>query len=386
MSSRSTGTGSVIDAPAPKTGGKKKKSRGRRKKPIIRKLGLNGLDYQEVSALVAFYFCKGVKPGAIPRKLKDEHDVEIHEKSAWRWINEIAEKGGFSYNGSEALNLRTKIKERYPYLADVDVVATTMLETVASHGAHFVFQLLRQMVASGNHDDGIHIGVAGGRMLRSVTAALSQQFINTFTGEGDGVTPDVPTKLILHALGAGFSIDDPTTDPNAMFTRFLFDASIPVETKFVALRAPTIVHWDEFEHLKQLDGIRQAYEARGELDIVLTGLGTWKDETGLLRNYMQHCPDSEAELLARDVIGDLCWRPVGKGGIIDAPTKIRAMTLLELHELTGLIKRGVKVAVFCGPGRGGITKTNVLKVILDNPEHLINYLIIDSRTARELVS
>ncbi|MEX2213693.1 MAG: hypothetical protein WD768_06175 [Phycisphaeraceae bacterium] len=359
---------------------------GKRKKKIIRKDGQGGFDYLEISSFIGHYFSKGIKPGAIPALLNSAHNITIHPKSIWRWLTEIASKKGFTYNANEALNLRIQIKALYPFLLNVDVVATAMLETVAMSGAQFVFQLLREMVAGGKYNHGIHIGVAGGRILRSVMQSLSQEFIKAFTGDGAGLLSDVPTKLTLHALGAGFNIDDPTTDPNAMFTRFLFDPAIPVETKFVALHAPPIVHSDELEGLKKLDGICEAYERRNELDIVLTGLGTWKDTTGLLRCYMEKDPQSIKQLNDEFVLGDLCWRPVGENGPIETPTRIRAMTLLELHELAGLIERGGKVALFCGPGVGGLTKTEVLEVILANNQHLINYLIIDSRTARELVA
>ena len=82
-------------------------------------------------------------------------------------------------------------------------------------------------------------------------------------------------------------------------------------------------------------------------------------------------------------IVDVMWRPLGLGGPIERDAGIRAMTLVELSQLSSLIKNGTSVMLVLGPCvTCGAPKLEVMKTILNLQPHLITDLVCDSRSAR----
>ncbi len=201
-------------------------------------------------------------------------------------------------------------------------------------------------------------------------------------------TGPLPKEIVFHALVAGFDVEDPTTDPNAFFTYFVNDAAMPIVTNFVGLHAPPVCVSDLFEELQKLEGIKQAFARKDDLDIIVTSGGSWRDECAhsMLAHFMKKSKDTIKVLERLNCVGDLLWRPLNEDGPITEVTKIRAMTLIELTDLRRFIKDGTSVVLMLGPCRKCMNPRPVLlKTILDLDEHLITHLVTDTRTAAEVL-
>ena len=79
---------------------------------------------------------------------------------------------------------------------------------------------------------------------------------------------------------------DFSTDPNAYCSYFDNQLPLQVTPRFVALHAPPLVKSKDLESLKSLAGIKEAYELRGELDIIVTSAAEWPHEHSALYRYM----------------------------------------------------------------------------------------------------
>ena len=121
------------------------------------------------------------------------------------------------------------------------------------------------------------------------------------------------------------------------------------------------------------------------LPVTSVGSFSAKCNHSLLQAYMQKSADSLKTLEAAGYLGDMLWRPLGPDGPIKAKTKIRAMTLIELGDLRGLIEEGTSVLLVVGPCRVcNEHRAQVLKTILRHEDHLVTHLVADSRSVEEL--
>ena len=185
---------------------------------------------------------------------------------------------------------------------------------------------------------------------------------------------------------AGFDVYETITDPNAFFTYFVKDPAMQIEPRFVGLHAPALVKSKQIRGLRALPGVREAYRAVKDLDIIVTSASLWDDGHSMLLKYMKNSRKSLETLQTAGCIGDMLWRPLSPDGPIETPTEIRAMTLIELTDLSGFIERGKHVLLVLGPcGRCHKPKTEMLKLVLNLQPRLITHLAVDSRAARAVV-
>jgi DNA-binding transcriptional regulator LsrR (DeoR family) len=132
-------------------------------------------------------------------------------------------------------------------------------------------------------------------------------------------------------------------------------------------------------------GIKEAYAARGEIDIFVTSGAEWADEHSLFKSCMKRSEESFKKLEEAGCVGDILWRPVGEHRPIEVATKIRAMTLVELSELPRFIARGKEVLLVLGSCGGcDRPKGRLLRAILNQKgQQLITHLVADSRTVSQ---
>lgn len=200
----------------------------------------------------------------------------------------------------------------------------------------------------------------------------------------DDSDADLPETLVLHALVAGFDVRDPTTDPNTFFTLFNNRTSVNTRYEYVGLHTPPVVRADEYDTLRNSEGIKESYDRAGDLDIIVTSAADWTDEHSNFRQYMEKSAGCAEMLVKGGCIGDMLWLPVGPHGPLQVQTRIRSMTLIELGELASFMKKGKHVLLVLGPcAMCRRTKSRVLSAILASEQRLISHLVVDTRSVKE---
>ena len=333
-----------------------------------------GKDYMEILAAVCKYICEGHMAGEIVDKMKADHGVKLSREEPYQFLSVAATRQWIRFSAPHEHALREMIKSQYGWLQEAEVVHTSVFDDVAEHAAGLLIEMLLQ---HGSTKKEVHIGFAGGHAMRK----LAQRLAARLREPGGGL----PETVVFHAMAPGFDVNDPSTDPNAFFIYFLGDPALQVQTKFYGLRAPALVETDQMEKIRKLSGVKEAFDAAGDIDIICTSGSSWRDTHSLLRYHMGSSEGSLAVLKKAGCVGDMLWRPIGRRGPIAEATRMRAMTLMDLADMQSFIRRGKQVLLALGPCNGcSRPKNDILKAILKIEPHLVTHLVVDSLSARGL--
>jgi len=334
------------------------------------------LDKRERMSVVCRYFCQGYRLAKIAARISEEYSTDFSRESTYPMLMEAVRNGWIQYVPPLEQFLGDKIEKRYSWLREARVVHTSQFEDVAYYGAEMLITLLKNMRSSIKTT--VHIGFAGGHAMRTLARALARLLRES--------EAELPEELVLHALVAGFDVFDPTTDPNSFFTLFQKHTPMGPEFKFVGLHAPTVVEADQYDSLRNLEGIKESFDQVDKLDIIVTSAAIWADEHSTFRKRMLKSPGCFDTLDKAGCIGDMLWLPLGPEGPLTVATRVRTMTLVELTELTTRIKAGKHVVLVLGPcAMCRKTKAQILRAILTSKDRLISHLVIDSLSAREIL-
>jgi hypothetical protein len=154
----------------------------------------------------------------------------------------------------------------------------------------------------------------------------------------------------------------------------------------VGLFAETLMTAGEFEDTKLRPGLREAFDAKDQINIVVTAMGDTLDPHDLLGQFM----GTQYELEKRGAIGNVQYRPFSETGFIrEERDERRAFTLFELDELVSISRQRdrhvILIARQCG--QCGMTRARVLKPLLQNDKmRVFSKLIMDVPTALELLA
>lgn len=357
-----------------------KKSRSRR---------LKGVSNEELMGIVCNLFCEGAPIGSIKAMLKAK-GIDVPRERPYRLMTEAALEGRLQYVApmDAALTGQLIKNEAFEFLQGCSVVRTGSSVDVAYEVARVVLRMLKEDRKEYLKEDGkreIHIGFAGGHLLRRAAAYLSR-----LMNESDKT--ELPDRLYIHSLCAGLAFHDATSQPNAFFTYFNSPAvrHAKTEVNFVGFPAPGLVRPAQVRELRdEYDDVRYAFEQKEKIQIVVTSAGgCWtKGHSALHKMYLASSPSSIETLNKANCIGDMMWRPLGNQGPIKVKTEKRAMTLFELEELPDVIEEGKRVILCVAPcGQCGTHKGSILKTIMGYGEHhYITHLVADSLSVRNLM-
>ena len=333
----------------------------------------HGRDHTEVLCRICRLWERGLRTEAIVEAIQDEYGIGMSREEPNLFVADAAARGWIRYRAAGHDSLRHALRDRFAALGDVEVVHTSAYSDVAEQGASTLLGMLAQLRRE--RYDEVHIGLAGGHAVRVLAQRLAERLMQPQSY--------LPKRIIFHAMGAGLNMREPSTGPNSLLTLFETERHTDVERRFVGLHAPALVRTADLLRLRQLEGIRDAYEDRAELDIVVTSASAWDDPHGLFREYMANSQRSFDALESASCIGDMLWQPLGPDGPIATETEIRAMTLAELTELSDLIAGGKRVLLVLGPcSKCNRPKGELLEAILRMEPCLITDLVVDSRSAR----
>jgi putative sugar-binding domain-containing protein len=340
-----------------------------------RRWGTNSPDFMDRLSKICNLFCAGNTAAQICRQLLERYEIKMNREEPYQYIAYAARQGWIRYAPPLDHALASEFKECCPWLRDTRVVTSGVFGDVAHLAAEMLANLIHEHSQPPYSKDEVHVGFAGGHAMRRVAKAFAQLLRDP--------PMQLPRTVVFHAMVAGFDVQNPSTDPNAFFTYFCNDPAIQTETRFVGLHAPALVTSDQFKDLREMQGIREAYQARDQLDIIMTSGALWSDDDSMLLRYMKRSENSYSALQEAGCVGDMLWRPLAADGPIETETPIRAMTLMELTDMPDFINKGGHVLLVLGPCGGcGALKTELVKRLLRIQPALITHLALDSQTAR----
>lgn len=341
----------------------------------IKKVGWEEMDRFERISEVCNHFCKGLKMTEISKKISKDFGINLSREAIYPIILDAAKNGFIGFVPEISYTQEERIKKQYNYLEDIKVVHTTKFEDVAYHGAKM---LLNMVQSYRDKKEEVHIGFAGGHSMRKLAQIFAELLRNA---------DKLPSKMILHAMVAGWDVFEPTTAPTTFFTLFHNMPLIETEISFVGLYTPAIVEANDFIKLKSSDGVKESYDEADKIDIIVTSATNWSDEHSTFRKYMIKSPDDCFDKLqSEDCLGDILWLPIDSEKPIINKTKTRAMTLMELSEIPDFIKDDRKVLLVMGPcAYCNRTKSEILSAILNQKKHIITHLAVDTRSVREIL-
>ena len=344
-------------------------------------LNSEDLGEMELASVVAALFCRDYKVSETLVYLNEHYGEagNISREKIYDILRKAGVKGWFRFQPPPHLVYAEQLRRRYgKVLRDVEVVWTTLNTHVAGQAASTLLELVKGYARRDHPKKEVHIGFAGGISMRHLAAAFAQKLWQP--------SEHLPEKIVFHSLNAGFDPNDHSTDPNAFVSYFVNEEVMQTKCAFVGLRAPSMVLAEDLPRLKKLIEIQDAYKGVEDLDIIVTSGADWKDPHNSLRLSLDRYPDSRAALEDAGCVGDMLWLPLAKTGPLETKTAARAMTLIELSDLPGFINRGNHVLLVMGPCGGcNRPKGALLQTILNQKETLVTHLVVDSRTAGQLV-
>jgi DNA-binding transcriptional regulator LsrR (DeoR family) len=161
-----------------------------------------------------------------------------------------------------------------------------------------------------------------------------------------------------------------------------------VESK-VGLFAETLVRAGQFKSLRSHTGIKQAFAAKKDIDLVVTGMGDFSDPHDLLSLFLKDSDQDLQALRQRGWLGNVQYRPfTAQGPAPEAPQDLRAVTVFELKDLVELALNPDKEVILMARQCGVCARAHAgaLRALLSNPSlRVFSLLILDRATAAELV-
>lgn len=348
--------------------------------------GANSLSRAQKAAAVCRYLCEGKSPSQIADLMREVYKVEMTREEPYRLVSYAARKNWLRFFAPSDDKLRKKIKTKYKFLQDAQVVDSRNVKDVAERTAETILELIIKFSRDWSRTD-VHIGFGGGYSMHLVAKSLADLFL-------DQDIKALPI-LHLHALMSGFDTEHPGTDPNTFFSYFdtqeFRDKKLSEKIQFVLLHVPPIIEPGLKKKLLKLPGVANAYKSSRELDIIVTSAGSINDNDSMLNRYHEcfhtYSPEMKKRLEDDDCIGDMLWLPISRSGPIDnSEHPLQAMALVDLHDLPRFIgERGTRVVLAIGPcSLCGRPKTDILAAILGLPAPYVTHLVVDSDTARTI--
>jgi DNA-binding transcriptional regulator LsrR (DeoR family) len=194
-----------------------------------------------------------------------------------------------------------------------------------------------------------------------------------------------PVKLKLVAISAGCPANAPEYASISFFN--LFPPQV-VDSK-VGLFAETLVPLEAFAETQLRAGVKEAFQARASIDLVVASMGDAQDKDDLLCMFLEQSGADLASLRAAGWVGNVQYRPyTTKGPVKEQPTDLRAVTLYELEDLVRIAGQKNKHVILMARQCGlcGRTRADALRPLLTNPGlQVFSSLVLDAATTRELL-
>lgn len=337
-------------------------------------------DIDEASLVLAGeMFLEGQKAEAIRDAVNElqaelNQDKMISREEVYPLVRLATKQRYFMLTPPERIALQIRLENLFQTPARrVHVANSHAIAPVAATAASLLVRLIQDL---GNKREVVHVGLGGGYTSRLVAFHLATQL------RAVARLPD----LVFHALSTGFNESRPETAP---ITFFGFFEGLASTVNYVALFAPPFVETDQYKRTIRRLGVKDAFDQRGELDLVVTSLGSRSHKHGDFWEFM-HLSGSKGPKVLKKAgwIGDVQYRPYSATGAIVEDTAIRAVSLLELSDLRQMASSADKhVVVVVGPcGNCTKTRSDAVRPLFQEPKLKVwSHFVMDMGTANELL-
>jgi DNA-binding transcriptional regulator LsrR (DeoR family) len=256
----------------------------------------------------------------------------------------------------------------------VNVSDNTMTEDVAAVAADRVLHRIKQLGDEGV--DPVGLGLGPGR----ATLDFSRQLASKMPRQAR-----LP-KLNLFSISAGAPVDTPQYASSSFFNlypRHMIDHC-------VGFFAETVVPCSDFAKIRKRTGVREAFQEKDKISIVVTGMGDIEDVHDLLRVFMERSGVNPSTLKEAGWLGNVQYRPFTEmGPIKEHGSQLRAVTLFELEEFVEMAKTKNRHVVLIARQcfRCGRNHAKAIYPLLRNPALKVwSEIIMDLPTADELLN
>lgn len=324
--------------------------------------------------------------------------LDITREAAYPLLMKARRYGFVSFKPPLEEELARRIAQKYSinqYLDPAEIIVVNARgessgEQVAKVAADLAVELLQE-VAPGVKSSGrktCGLALAPGRATRDASRCLAERLkshMHTFP------------KLTIFGLASGCPISEPQYSSLAFFSSFPED----IAREFVGLFATTLVESRTFEQMKKKEfGVKEAFkkvEATKDrprfdsIDVILTSMGDLVTEPhDLLRRFLCDANPRHLKMLQdAGAVGSVCYRPFSPTGpVMEKPTQLRPVTLMELQDMLEFRKQPNKYVILIARECGLCHESRLTAVqpLLEVPELKIwNRLVLDLGTARDLL-
>ena len=323
-----------------------------------------------------------LKMDAIADLVKEEFgaNLELTRESLYPLVEEAVRRGIVRLAPPVSRALRDKLLAAFPRLAaaKVNVVETTGPDDnakVAAVAADKAFNALVRLARTKPRGEPVGLGLGPGRATLEFCRFLSARL--KFLEE------DLQLRLV--AITAGCPATMLENAPISFLN--LFPEHL-VERK-LGLFAETLVRAGAFPELRDHTGVKEAFTAKKDIDLVVTAMGDFEDPHDLLTMFLKDSGQDIKALRRQGWLGNVQYRPfTADGPVHETPDQLRAVTVFELEDLVKLAKDRTKEVILMARqcGACGRAHARALRALISNPDlRVYTRLVLDRATATALL-
>jgi hypothetical protein len=275
--------------------------------------------------------------------------------------------------------LRDQLVRKYPGLAaaKVNVVVTSGPDGNARVAALAAEKALAALVRYSKAKRGKPVGLGLG------PGRATLEFCHFLSAALEHLVEDLRLRLVAITAGCPAKLLE-----NAPISFLNLFPERHVES-MLGLFAETLVPARDFPNLPGHIGLKEAFGAKDDIDVIVTAMGDFDDPHDLLRVFLEDSKQDLEALRRRGWLGNVQYRPfTADGPVHEEPDDLRAVTVFELADLVERAKHRSKEVILmarqCALCRR--PRTAALRALLKNDNlRVFSRLVLDRATATELL-
>ena len=256
-------------------------------------------------------------------------DLKMNRQTVYPLVAEAVRRGFVRLTPPISQALRDRLAKQFRGLdpKHLDVVKTTGPNDSAKVAAMAAERAFAAIVRIAREKGGRPVGLGLG------PGRATLQFCRLLSPLLEGHHEEL--KLRLVAITAGCPVRLLENAPISFLN--LFPEHL-VESK-LGLFAETLVPARELERIRDRIGVRDAFAAKPEIDLVVTAMGDFDDPHDLLALFLHDSGQDLEALRRRGWLGNVQYRPfTADGPVKETAQELRAVTVFELEDLVRMAK------------------------------------------------